>query len=195
MPSAHATRKIRSHHSPPPGPHAPPCHWPDSTQQTARALSSNSLHLRSLQVSLSCVMASCLGTLPKAQFLLLALSFLPSLLQGSRVTPALSRLPTTDPSGLPNSTWFLLTHQSLCPTAWLLWGTPAFPAPSRPSCCLTGSADSPFISVLPKVWHRFPQRAGTEAMNSNCCHHSILIMAENVRVLHISSSTTLKPAL
>lgn len=151
MPSAHATRKIRSHHSPLPGPHAPPCHWPDCTQQIARALSSNSLHL------MSCLMASCLGTLPKAQFLLLALSFPPPSLRGPGSLQPLSQLPTTDPSGLPNSTWFLLTHQPLCPTAWLLWGTPAFPAPSRPSCCLTGSADSPFISILPKAWHRLPK--------------------------------------
>lgn len=141
-----------------------------TTQQTARALSSNSLHLRSPQVSLSCLMASCLGTLPKAQVLLLALSFPPPSLWGPGSLQPLSRLPTTDPSGRPNSTWFLLTHQPPCPSAWLLWGTPAFPAPSHPSCCLTGSADSPFISVLPKGWHRFPQRAGPEAMNSNCCH-------------------------
>lgn len=50
-------------------------------------------------------------------------------------------------------------------------GSPAFPAPSCPSCGLTGSADSPFVSVLPMAWHRSPPRGWARSQQkSNCCH-------------------------
>lgn len=85
------------------------------------------------------------------------------------------RLSLTDPLGLPKLNTVSSHPPVTLPNCPASVGDPSIPAPSCPTRGLTGSADSPFVSVLPEAWHRSPMGLGRKPVTAIAATDSELI--------------------